>query len=111
MKRLILILAILVSLVVSAAAQAVPDLQTTWAGVPTIKQARHAIHVVDAYAFIGHCRRTHYSVVCGVTHEIEARTEEGSPTTAVIHLTDRVYRSRTAVSVRVLWEGTVSVSV
>lgn len=78
---------------------------------PTIKQAHQAIHRVDAYAVIGHCHRTRYSVICRVAHEIEARTEAGAHTTAAVYLIDRVHWHRGHTTVSVLWEGTASVSV
>lgn len=105
LRRATAILAALVVLTVpaTAASQRRPSL--------TSRQARQAIHRADAYAFIGRCHRTPYSVVCNVTHQIEARNEDGAPGTAVIYLTDRVHRESGRVLVSTIWEGTVSVSV
>lgn len=102
-KLLATVIGLIASLAVPVNAQA--------DGVPSIRQSRQAIHRVDAYAVIGRCHRTRYSVVCKVAHEIEACTEDGACSGEAIYLVDRVHTSRGRAVVSVLWQGTASVSV
>lgn len=78
---------------------------------PTIKQAHRAIHRADAYAFIGRCHRTRYSVICRVEHEFESCTEAGACTTGTITMADRVHWVRDRAIVSTLWESTASVPI
>lgn len=78
----------------------------------SVTTARQAIHRADAYAFVGRCHRTRYSVVCRVAHELATCTEAGACSSSEkIPLIDRVHWVRGRMVVSVLWEGTVSVPV
>lgn len=101
---------VLVAAVAALALGAIPDAAAGQRRL-SVAYARKAIHHADAYAVIGRCHRTRYSVICRVTHELEAYSEDGTSTTGVIHIVDRVHWRRGHAVVSVLWEGTTSVSI